>query len=89
MSTERNDNRRRYHEANGGLNYCLEVFGDYLAQREGYKDAGLDGMDAIHFYLVHKFHWMPKDVRAMSTDDLRFVLTEELSGWTLPAAYRP
>ncbi len=44
----------------GNLAYFLELFGTFLAEREGYKE--LDGMQAIYFYLVHKFHWMPKDV---------------------------
>lgn len=40
--------QRRLHDANGGLDYCLDVFGDVLAKREGYKE--LDGMEAIHHY---------------------------------------
>lgn len=72
----------RLHEAKCGLNYCLEVFGDHIAAREGYKSVA--GLDAVHFYLVQKHHWLVRDVKSMSMDDLRFVLTEELQGWTLP-----
>ena len=82
MTSEKYQNLKKLHDAQGGLDYCLCVFGDVLAKREGY--AGLDGIDAIHFYLIHKFAWLPRDVRSMSYDDLRFVLSEELTGWTLP-----
>ena len=64
----------------------LDVFGDTLAKREGYKS--LQGMDAIHFYLVHKFRWLPREVRSMSAEDIRFVLTEEMDGWSAPKAAR-
>jgi len=69
------------------MNYYLEVFGDEIARREGYKEAR--GMDAVHFYLIQKHHWLPRDVRSMSATDLQFLLLEELSGWTAPAEARP
>jgi len=64
------------------LTYTLDMFGDILAEREGYK--GLDGMEAIYFYLVHKFSWQPSIVRGMSYDDIKFILSEEMSDWTAP-----
>jgi hypothetical protein len=82
MRQELNQVRKRFHEATGGMNYCLDVFGDELAKREGYKN--LTGMDAIHFYLVHKFSWLPRDVISMSQEHIRFVLSQELADWTLP-----
>ena len=88
MRNERYENLKRLHEAKGSLAYLLAVFGDVLAKREGYRDSGLDGMDAIHFYLIHKFHWLPKDVRAMSAQDIRFVLSEEMEGWVIPKEAR-
>lgn len=66
----------------GQLNYHLAVFGDHLAKREGYKEK--DGMEAVYFYLMNKHHWLPRDVRSMSQEDLTFALCEELAGWTLP-----
>ena len=78
--------KKRLYDATAGLDYCLDVFGDELAEREGYK--GLDGMEAIHFFLIHKFGWLPKDVRSMSNEDLRFVLSQEIADWTLPKAAR-
>ncbi|MGV1097818.1 hypothetical protein ACUUL3_00210 [Thiovibrio sp. JS02] len=66
----------------GKLKYSLNRFGDHIAKREKYKE--LKGIDAVHFYLIQKYHWLPSQVRSMSDDDLRFVLTEEMQGWTLP-----
>jgi len=82
VTQEMNGIRKRLHDAQGNMAYILEVFGDDLAKREGYKD--LDGMDAIHFYLIHKFNWLPRDVMSMSAEHIRFVLSQELAGWTLP-----
>lgn len=77
---------KQKYAAQGNQAYYLELFGNYLAEREGYKQ--LDGMEAIYFYLVHKFHWMPKEVRSMSFDDIRFVLSEEMVDWTAPPESR-
>lgn len=74
--------RKRLHEAEGDLAYSLDVFGDHIAEREGYKE--LNGIEAVQFYIVQKFKWVPSVVRSMSYEDLRFVLSEEMSGWTLP-----
>ena len=81
---ELNRSRRQLHQAIGELAYHLELFGDHLAAREGYQEH--DGLDAIHFYLIQKHHWLPSVVRSMSSEDLRFVLSEEMSGWTVPKA---
>lgn len=77
---------RKLYDAEAGLNYSLDVFGDSLAEREGYTS--VDGMEAIHLYLVRKYHWLPRDVRSMTLEDIRFVLTEELADWTLPPEAR-
>lgn len=74
------------HKAEGGLAYGLAVFGDELAKREKYKS--LDGIDAVHFYLIHKFSWPPAQVRGMSYNDILFVLQEEMHGFVLPADAR-
>jgi hypothetical protein len=88
MSKERYEVLKRNHKAQGDLAYCLAVFGDTLAKREKYKDIGLTGMDAVHFYLVQKFHWLPRDVKSMSAEDVRFVLSEEMASWTMPTSAR-
>lgn len=84
---ERNKVRQELRNAEAGLTYSLEVFGDALAKREKYK-SDLDGLDAVRYYLMQKHHWLPRDVNSMSFDDLRFALSEELAAWTLPKAAR-
>jgi hypothetical protein len=54
----------RTYEVEGDLSYCLDAFGDELAKRQGYKD--IDGMEAVDFYLINRFHWLPSQVRAMT-----------------------
>ncbi|CAH1522355.1 conserved hypothetical protein [Vibrio owensii] len=73
---------RKLRQAEGELVYSLDVFGDHIAEREGYKS--VEGIEAIHFYLIHKFNWQPSAVKGMSFEDLRFILSEEMHGWTLP-----
>ena len=77
---------KQKYAAGGSKAYYLAVFGNALAEREGYK--GLDGMDAIFFYLIQKHNWLPKDVRSMSYDDITFVLSEEMADWTAPPEAR-
>lgn len=81
--SQMNEIRHQNHYWKGYADYALEVFGDTLKKREGWK-SDLMGLDAIHYYLVEKHHWLPSVVRAMSLEDLRFALTEEMHGWTLP-----
>lgn len=86
MNSEMLDVTARLHHANGGLNFSLEVFGNQLAEREGYREN--KGLEAIRFYLMGKHGWLPMHVNSMSLDDLRFAMSEEMSGWTLPAEAR-
>ncbi|HHX8360953.1 TPA: hypothetical protein ACVOZA_000009 [Vibrio alginolyticus] len=74
--------KRQIYKVGTDLAFSLDVFGDFLAEREGYKS--LSGMDAVYFYLVHKFHWLPSVVKSMTVDDLRFILSEEINGWDMP-----
>lgn len=77
---------RKITNVEADLAYLLRRFGDHLAEREGYKRHR--DIDAIHFFLIQRHGWLPKDVRHMSNDDLRFVLEEEMSSWTLPPEAR-
>ena len=77
---------RRLYELEGEMYYHLAVFGEHLAKNKKYT--GLDGMEAIYLYLVNKHHWTPAQVRGMSKEDLRFVLTEEMADWVLPKEAR-
>ena len=77
---------KELHASEGGLVYCLAVFGFTLAEREGYVD--LDGLDAVRFYLMQKHNWLPRDVKAMSHEDLQFAMSQEFAGWTIPKEAR-
>ncbi|MER8993522.1 hypothetical protein [Mesorhizobium sp. M0678] len=72
--------------AEAGLSYSLHVFGDHIAKREKYRS--IDGIQAVHFYLMQKHHWLPSVVKSLSDDDLQFCLTEEMIGWVLPGDAR-
>ena len=65
---------KRIYSTTSDLAYMLDIFGDTIATREGYKT--LSGIEAIHFYICRKFRWKPSDVRAMTSEDLRFLLSE-------------
>jgi hypothetical protein len=78
---ERNQARRRLHATTGELNYILERFGDKLAKDKGYKD--LDGMEAIWLYFIKTYHWTPAYVKSMNSEDIRFVLSQEMQGFTI------
>ena len=83
MSEDLNESRWRLHAVTGELNYHLELFGDKLAKQMKYQD--VDGMDAIYIYLIKTYHWMPAAVRGMNIEDIRFVLSQEMEGFTVPA----
>jgi hypothetical protein len=78
--------RAKMHHLSGAMNFNLELFGDELAIRNEYKEN--KGLDAIQFYLMSKYGWLPSVVKSMSMEDLRFALSEEMSGWTIPVDAR-
>lgn len=73
---------RKLYLDQGELDYDLIVFGDELAKRQNYKV--FDGLDAIHFYLIEKYHWTLSYVRSLKLEDISFLLREEMQAWTLP-----
>ena len=73
---------RKLYLNQGELDYSLIVFGDELAKRQNYKE--LEGLDAIHFYLIEKYNWTLSYVRSLKLEDINFLLREEMRSWTLP-----
>lgn len=63
------------------LSILLEAFGEHLAQQQGLKD--VRGMDAIHLYLMNKYHWQLSYLRTLNNKYLEDVLTQEMQGWSL------
>lgn len=86
MSPDRYQVEKKLQDAIAGIAYHIVLFGDHLAKREGYKR--YDGIDAVHFYLVQKYGWLPSVVKALSTDDLHFLLTEDMADWQVPLEAR-
>jgi hypothetical protein len=82
MANKRYTVMRKLHEAEGKTMYHIECFGDHIAKREGYKS--MNGLEAVHYYLIQKHNWLPAQVRALNLEDLGFLLREEMRGWTLP-----
>ena len=78
------DSTRRLILTEAELTYHLHVFGDSLCEREGFPSS-LMGIEAVHFLLIQKYSWLPRDVRAMSPEDMRLALEDELENWQLPA----
>ena len=66
--------------------FALECFGDDLAKKMGYH--AHSGIEAIRFYLVETYHWLPSQVKSMNLQDLSFCMAELMKGWNLPAAAR-
>jgi len=77
--------RRLHNDAD--LEYLLHLFGDELAKRHGYKS--VEGIAAVQFHLCVTHHWTPSQVRSMTPEDLRFLVTEDMHTWTAPAASVP
>lgn len=75
------DARRRVIQAEADLAYVLTRFGDKLSEDEGYSD--VNGMEAVWLYLIRTHHWTPATVRAMTPEDMRFVLEVEMQGFTI------
>jgi len=83
MPNRLNKARKGLHRAESDIMYSIECFGDYLANREGYKE--VYGIESVYYYLIQKYKWLPAQVRALNIEDLHLLLTEEMHGWTFPA----
>jgi hypothetical protein len=59
-------------------NPVFAKLGDAIREKEGYKNPELIDINAIYYYLIQKYHWLPNQVRDMSLEDLKLVLAEEI-----------
>ncbi|MCW2482107.1 hypothetical protein [Candidatus Symbiopectobacterium sp. NZEC135] len=83
MNREAYSIRWKLHQATAALDYSLECFGDELAKKNCYPKS-VDGFDAVYLYLANKHGWPISTCRAMSRDDLRLALADEMQGWIMP-----
>jgi hypothetical protein len=87
MNSEFYEATRKLHISQGEQQYHLDVFGDHLAKKYEFKEH--TGIEAVWYFLIERYHWTPSTVRALNTEDLVFLLAEEMSGWQLPADAKP
>jgi hypothetical protein len=85
-STSLNESRHKLLHAKANFSFLIESFGDELAKRHNYKS--LSGLEAVQVFLINKHHWLPREVRLMSWDDLELALHVEMQDWTPPAEVR-
>ena len=65
----------KHGEAKSITTKTVYLLGDKLAKREGYNN--LYGIDAVYFYLIQKYNWLPSQVKSMKIEDLSLCLEEE------------
>lgn len=82
MATTLHGSRRAIHFYQGESYFLLEAFGDWLAEKHGYKS--LAGFEAARYYLMQKHNWLPRDVLAMSLPEIEFALHVERQSWKPP-----
>lgn len=78
--TEYIEANKRLRHAQADIQVMIDKFGDYLAEKKEYRSH--KGIEAVWYYLVQKHNWTPAVVRAFNTDDLQFLLEEEMADWT-------
>lgn len=55
------------------LSSHLMRLGNQLAEKNGWE---ISGMKAVYFYLMNRYHWLPRDVRSMTLRDLAFAVSD-------------
>ena len=65
---------------NAGGERTIEALGDQLAEENKYP---LQGIAAIHYHLIQKHNWLPRDVRSMSIEDIKLACASELESLVL------
>lgn len=85
MTTTLNEARKSLHTSKAHTKFHLFLWGEEEAGRRGWR--GLDGWEAVQLYLQKEHGLMPAQIQAMDADYVRFLLTEELTGWTIPQKY--
>jgi hypothetical protein len=79
---EINEATRRLHVAGAELMAAWAERGAAIAKKYGYGE--LTGLDAIHRFLMDKYHWLPCQVRALNIDEIELLL----AGVALPSGAR-
>ena len=78
-----NDPTYRILHSEADMKYAISKLGDHFISSGQVDGRTLKGIEAVYAYLVTKHHWLPREVRAMSLDDLQLALHEELKTHSL------
>jgi hypothetical protein len=54
----------------------LECLGAHLAAKHKYP---LEGISAVHYHLIQKHNWLPRDVKSLSIEDMKLACAMELA----------
>lgn len=73
------------HEAIAKQKFHVSLWGDEVAEREGYD---VDGYDAVAVYLFRTHGLMPGYVEILRTETVLLMLSKEMKDWTVPAKFR-
>lgn len=73
----------RVYQAEAEMAYLLDVFGDHLAKTH-LLPSDLYGIPAVNYYLMQKHNWTRSQLEQMSSEEKRFALSAELTGYRLP-----
>lgn len=73
----------RLYQAEAEMAYILDVFGDHLAKTH-LLPPDLYGIPAVNYYLMQKHNWTKSQLEQMSSEEKRFALSAELTGYRLP-----
>jgi hypothetical protein len=57
----------------------LEELGDGLAKEHGYP---MEGISAVHYHIIQKYNWLPRDVKSLSIEDMQLVCALEIAAMT-------
>ncbi len=73
----------RVYQAEAEMAYLLDVFGDHLAKTY-LLPPDLYGIPAVNYYLMQKHNWTRSQLEQMSSEEKRFALSAEMTGYRLP-----
>ncbi|MGY3082144.1 hypothetical protein ACVWZZ_008552 [Bradyrhizobium sp. LM6.10] len=86
IDSDRRKINRGLRRSQAEIQHLIDCFGDHLAQKHKYNRSGIE---AVWFYLVQTYRWTPAVVRALNTEDLDFLLHDEMNGWKAPNDDKP
>ncbi len=75
MQSELDESTRSLLHAEADLIAHLHRCGNEIAKKHKYR--GLEGLEAVRYFLMQKHNWTPAQVRSLNYDDLRFAMSQD------------